>query len=508
MVDIEAIMIRNSTMNFRTRVRSLKEFGFLPIDAPKINMREVLTQGTHIVGIGGIGLQAAMLRMMYFHPEMASRTHIIGKPNWLLSKNAMFNNDAWGQPLAYLNDVTFNIARQVLPEQGIHDPVTMEQMRLVLEAQKRTLEQTGVEMITEPISSVSFDSASGGLNVMLPEGKSPIFIPTGGKAPVIINAAREYRVPEGLSPDVAACIRSAEDLYVNPPVNNDSIVIFGSGRNLDWAIRDILKDREKFPNLKKIIHVIPPGDRVREDLVADVHRFSLLHDVELQQVHIDPKNTQVSCAEVLNGILTLRGRDFNQEEVTIFVRADSCYSAMGTKYAAHLTESMNEKQVVQIDTSNFKLYGIEGGVQLQGNSVTRNTSRGGPMPLGNFTSTTLAVTSALGINLPTDRQAITNFNIWARDVMSIMFNKGIIKEEHLSDPEKQAVFTDFFEKLSVAIVEAYGPNTFPTVEVVQAIVDNIAEKTFHGEPCDLDKMKEELAVIRGVLGTAPRQLTP
>ena len=130
------------------------------------------------------------------------------------------------------------------------------------------------------------------------------------------------------------------------------------------------------------------------------------------------------------------------------------------------------------------------------------------MPLGNFTSTTLAVTSALGINLPTDRQAITNFNIWARDVMSIMFNKGIIKEEHLSDPEKQAVFTDFFEKLSVAIVEAYGPNTFPTVEVVQAIVDNIAEKTFHGEPCDLDKMKEELAVIRGVLGTAPRQLTP
>lgn len=471
-------MVSKTTALFRKKMQGVRAINQT---TASLDVAKMIREQRHLVMVGGIGAQAALLKLAHYHPEMLPRCHYVGTRHWLTHCQESMKQCEWGQPFNYLNQQTFEIAKELFPDVDVHQKPTFEQMYQILLEQEARLKKLGINMIQEKIDRLEEDPSTGDLHVTLTD-KRTIVLPTGGKH-IVVNAARQNKIPALIAPEVRKKIQNAEQLYTKEAAQLNKIVIFGGGRNLDWAIRDLLQSERS--NVKKIIHIIPPGDRPREDLagIPNLEQI-MLHDVSVQSP---------------NNMVFIQGTDSAGKEVGIVVHPEKCFSAMGTEMAHSLTDDMDPDNVVLVD--GHAMGGFEGGIKDSKRVTIQDTS----MPLGNFTAAYFAIATTLGIQHPMENQAIIHFNVWMNDVIASMYSAGVINNLH--DEKTYKILNEFADKLSVAIIYLYDSNKeFPTNEEISVYVNKIAEQTFEGE--NAQYFNHPVEHLNRLLGEGPLLLTP
>ena len=311
-----------------------------------------ITKGAYGILLGGMAMDAVALQMTSLHPEMSHRLYRFGKPNWICNVKSQFLQNKWGQPIDYAPFPTFQIAKELYPNHPIDSQqMTFEMMSETIKKQREVIRERGIDLFDNDVAEITEDPNNGDMLVELDNGHVER-IPSGGNH-YVINATRHVNLPNGIPDDVSHCIQSSDNLYTkdavstNPEkiVEREQIIMFGGGRNLDWALMH-------FPD-KDIIHVIPKDDRMREDLDNPDYVGRLRH-VMLDEV-------KLRMGERGNNIF-ISGQDIKGGKLGIFVPKTNCYSAMGTTFNANVLRQFPHDKVVEIDTVKSPEMHIEGGL--------------------------------------------------------------------------------------------------------------------------------------------------
>ena len=254
------------------------------------------------------------------------------------------------------------IAQRLFPDHQIDKKMTYNMVKKIYEDQENQLRSMGIDIITDNVKLISQE---GPRLILHTADKSTCL--SLDRNFHIINAARTTDtsgIPKTqTTPFGDFYTRSIKEILSGGP-----IVILGSGLNATWALRD---------SPAPVIHLIPKGDQVREDLYGEKNfRASIsMADKDFQLIpHPD-------------GTVTIKGRDLKtNKDLQVRVPESNIYTSKGSFLNKSLIRSDPEK-VTHVD-SGAQPENLRTAVAFNGSQATRAIDmRGTVIPPGNLRAT-------------------------------------------------------------------------------------------------------------------------
>lgn len=386
------------------------------------------------VCIGGPSMGACLLERVQTNSDSAKHLTFVGKKSWVLGIHSDWSNLPWGQSKRYLPKSLREISDSIFPDYPDNQLLTFGMMQSILYSLEDILEAKGVARIDKHIDNL-LQMSDGSLVAKIGDEEHTVCKTSNFH---ITNAALDIISPSDILAYNSGALyaKSRED-------STDPIVIIGSGANLNWACRD-------FSGHRKIIHLIPPGDRERVDL-KDILEASL----SMRQCDINAISSKYVSIE---GTDIITGKD-----VLVRVENDKVFSAMGYRHNPDLVKGITPSKVTNIDgtprpssiVSTYFFGTQEGAVRKP------KDYRGTVVPDGNMALNHLKIKLGSGSYVANEANAILLFDAWRECIMQSVVAHGMTIDSSFFDaiePKVKHIYTDFVpspEQVNVILQSVY-----------------------------------------------------
>jgi hypothetical protein len=459
--------------------------------------------GTKYVGIGGFPLKTAMMMRLRTCPDFASSVYVFSTDSWLKNIHKDHLHKTWGQSASHFPEFVFELAKYRYPNLDPDEKLTFEQVAQIQKDIDNYLEKMGVNLINERVISMTEDPDNHDLLVHLEGKEAPMRIKSSGNYHVLNTARIPVKPP--MSPESDNCVQSTDKLYTLPINQTGEILMIGSGRNLDWAVRD-------FPE-KKIIHAHHPNtpernNQERMDLSA------LTSKIDFTQVIFD--KIEMSAEK---GKVVLLGKGKDGREVSMLVPEGSVYSAMGTHLNEELTKNLPQTKVTCLDTVHTPTMQHEGGLtatshrtnpQEEQPARSRVTLKNTELPHGGFTTSYFAIMNATGPFSMEKNSILINLTAWKDHLINYFIDHNIISNQ---GPFKETeAYKTYSERLDAILLhflhqtEATGQEPL-TAENIERIVKLVTKQTL-GQERTLDFNMDPSEAVAAYFEAQKSELKP
>jgi len=278
-----------------------------------------------VVCVGGPSMQASLLyAIQSAEIKDVTKFAIVGKRSWLIDAHQDWDDKPWGQCKRYLPPPMRQIAEELYGSYPDNTLLSFGMMKLLLIDLERRLAETGIRIIDQEV--LEFKETPGGLVGFMRSGEEISFGDTNYK---IINAAHIPASFKDMPNNSTGLI-----YHASKQESFDPIAVIGSGANLSWTCRD-------FSQIRQIIHIVPPGERIRNDLSDSLYcRIELDDTTEIQKL---------GNKLVISGINKISG-----ESVIFTVPEDRVYSALGMQHNLSIVSSIDPRKSEIVDCGTSK----------------------------------------------------------------------------------------------------------------------------------------------------------
>lgn len=377
-----------------------------------------------IICVGGASAQASMLEAIQRNDIRAAGCVSVGRRSWVRESHPDWDDTPWGQCKGYLPPVLREILDEIYPNYPDNYLLSFGMIKRITTELDRRMIEAGVERFEGEIDY--FKEGQGGSLVGVHEGKEHVFSESENFR--LINASIQH-----VSPKIIGSQHCGLLYKISRDESTNNVALVGSGANLTWTCRDT-------PH-RKIVHLIPPNDRVREDLSDILHCSMMLKDCSFDRSE--------------QGYTTIEGPDVKSNKPMIVrVADDMVFSAMGYKFNDRLVSQVAGKKTFNIDMSPKKS-DLRPRYSFFNDAVVNEPKdlRGTKMPPGNLKLNYLKVQHALGAFNPSTRNAVLLFDAWREVVTGSAIAHNIIIDDK------------FFEILEPLVKHAYT-SSIPSEEQV------------------------------------------
>lgn len=377
-----------------------------------------------IICLGGPSTQASLLEAINSKEVRAEACVSIGRQSWLREAHSDWDDRPWGQCKGYLPPAMREIADELFPNYPENQLLSFVMMKYIISELEIRLVAAGVERFDGEIDY--FKQNHEGCLVGVQAGSEFTFSESNNFR--LLNASIEHVSPKDLSSQHGGLIYK-----MSKAQSTENVALVGSGANLTWICRDTPE--------RNIVHLIPPEDRVREDLADIVHC-----SMRLQECSIDRAES---------GFITIEGPDvFSQKPMVVRVAEEMVFSAMGYRFNPSLSSQVDSRKVLDVDVSP-KQADVRPSYRFFNNAVVNRPAdlRGTKMPPGNLKLNYLKIQHALGAFNPSARNALLLFDAW----------KEVVLESAIA--HKITIDEKFFDMLKPLVKHAYT-NSIPSEEQV------------------------------------------
>lgn len=337
--------------------------------------------------IGGAAAQANVLDIVAINPNLAKKITLISARPWMLDIHPDWNNRPWGQSVRYLPSVTRKIATTLFPDYPDDELMTFGMINAIFNAQQTKVATSGIRFIQDEVESI--EQNTRGLIAHCNGKEIPL---TTNQNFHILHAGHIPAAPAGLK------VNHFGKAYSMPKTDEpEPIVVVGAGLSLTWALRDLTET--------PIIHVIPPGDRVRRDLENLLHAAIRLEDAEVQALSDDT--------------VLITGRNvFDNKWIQMRVEQSRVYSAMGSRLNRKLVDKVDARQVSYLDAMSnsggletfFGFSSSQGAIRATGTRAT-------VVPEGSYLINFFKIQQQLGTFTPTETNSVLLITAWEKAVI-------------------------------------------------------------------------------------------
>ena len=364
-------------------------------------------KGADLVGIGGFPLVMSLLKVKEEEGSTMGQVTIFCEPYWVEQIHEDFHSLPWGQSSHYLPEELYNIKTKLYPDYANNQLLTFGMISSIYKEYRQSLKDQGINIISEAVSHFIKDhendlwvETNNGnkflITVSSSNDEGNLHVISTARSPITsVNDENTHFVANNFG--LAYCQSKKE-------MQDEPMVVVGSGLNASWASRDFADERD-------IIHLIPPNDRTRSDLTNI-------------KVAINWDTLRVEKNE--DGTVTLSGINIkNDREVTLRVKETQIFSAMGYETCTKHLAGLNDENVTILDTSPSK-EALTKFYDFRDNSkIVTNDMRGTQYPDGNLGINTLKIADAVGVFSPGTRNAIAHTAAWKKAVENIAVQNGI-----------------------------------------------------------------------------------
>ena len=395
-------------------------------------------KATSLVFVGGPATHSAVARMQSMPRFAEKKFHIISSLAWVEETHRDWHDLAWGQSMRYLPAGMMTIASSLYPHYPHDKLMNCGMVKKLIETQRQLLKEKGVSFIEAQVDLMK--ETVDGLDIYTAGKRYPLVKNTDFH---IFNGATKLNEPLHLARHDLS-MQSFSSIYCKPRgIAGNYVVIVGSGLSADWAARD-LKHR-------KVIHIIPPGDRERPDL----------HDSFYASIRMTEATTGIEFHR--DGTVWIMGRNsIDGRLLEIRVPAEEVYLAMGSSPHISLVEAHKSK--ITMTSSVLKTNGTVNALDSTGSTIILTRGMGNTkIPNGNMSMKYLEILKTCGAIDMGDTKAIMYFEAW---------KETLIQKAHASRIQIEQAF---FDKLNVLIQE-HHTHTIPPADQILIVIKCVFDK--------------------------------
>ena len=281
----------------------------------------------HDIIIGGAAAKATVLSVLENNDRRPTDLTIIGSKSWISRIHESWYDRPWGQNSSYLPGPIRKIFDRLFPNYPENEKMKFGQIQATLAALEESLrahEPRGLRRIEMEIQRLAQEQDRLTAH-FVDDNTTPLTLTTGSHFHVF-NTAVIPRSPANLD------ALNFGEAYTTPRgESREPLFVIGAGLSLEWACRD-------FPD-RPIIHIMPPGDRMREDLHGSLH------------ASIGLSNTTIE--DLPDGSILITAKNMKDGEWVQFrTERTNIYSAMGFQLNRSLVNEVDERNVTQVNTAS------------------------------------------------------------------------------------------------------------------------------------------------------------
>jgi hypothetical protein len=434
-----------------------------------------------VICVGGPSMQASILYAIY-HSKILDVTKfvIIGKRSWVLDVHPDWDDKPWGQCKRYLPPPIREIAEVLFGSYPDNKLLNFGMVKQILLDLERRIQESGVLVINEEV--FEFKETREGLFASMKNGEKVYF---GDNQYRIVNAANTPGSYQDLPNNSTGLLYHSSKVDSTAP-----IALVGSGANLSWACRD-------FSQIRQVIHLVPPGDRLRDDLNNVLYCKISLDD--------DTKIEKLGNKMVIYGINIISG-----ERVMVTVPEDQVYSALGHQHNFGIVTAINPKKIINVNSSP-STESLEKSLAVssfkKGGQVASDF-RGTVVPPGNMKYNFLSTLHKVGLLDLSMPNAVIAYDNWQNTLIKVAKAREII------------INKEFFKTLKPLLkhsYEAHVPTPQTIIKVIEGhyLRENFPARRKNGTKLTLDEfmdlLKSEPVASeeeKNDLGKEPQQFKP
>lgn len=411
---------------------------------PSLGQVRSYHNATTLIVAGGKGMMATVIDLKQRGKLDDKEIIALLDDSWLRNVHPDWLNLQWGQPAIYLPSFLLNRFIKKFPRASQYEPMRFHHMRSLITDMYEELPSYGFKRFENHTLEKSFDGAGV---ILRPSNKKiqPIYINNNFHIMSSRRILRDQFVLRGIS------LRSTSVIYEYSKADikdANQIVVFGSGQNLIWALRDLR------PLGVQIINLIPKNESIRDEVINDETCRAILR--------VDDPDFQ--CITEHTGMVRISGKDCKTGKMYhSFIREDFFVSANGLQLDEVSWNRFPRDKITYIDPSPQKQNSVD---QIDENGkILRKIfldNRGTILPNGNFTHSYLehVISFSKLIDYPIWEAGaiLNNFYAWQHVVIT-----GLASQGYFPSPEH-------FKPLRQKIVEMIK-HRIPKGEEVWAVIE-------------------------------------
>jgi len=397
--------------------------------------------------IGGAAAKATVLSVLENRDRHPIDVTIISSSSWISRIHSSWHERPWGQNSSYLPGPIRKIFDGLFPNYPENEKINFQQIQATLAALEESLrahEPRGLRRIELELQRLSEEQ--DGLTAHFANDNTTPLTLTQDSNFHVFNAAVVPRSPANLE-----AMNFGEAYTMPRGESREPLFVIGAGLSLEWACRD-------FPD-RPIIHIIPPGDRVREDLHGSIHASIMLSNTTIE--------------DLPDGSILITAKNIKDDQWVQFrTERTNIHSAMGFQLNRRLVSDVSESHVTQVDATS-QATDIRTTTELSSGESRRRAVglRTTATPPGSLLANYLQIHQVITGSPPAEPNAVLLMTAWKAAVSKKLAAQNI------------SIHPDFFRSVEDRVLHACAQQV-PHESQLMTLIENAYKKGLFDEHSD------------------------